>query len=58
MLDFIKLLGFGLVATMVFCLALGIGAVVAALGALLGTALLGGAAILVIVLVVKELFDS
>ena len=58
MLDFIKLLGFGLVATMVFCLALGIGAVVAALGALLGTVLLGGAAILVIVLVVKELFDS
>jgi len=58
MLDFIKLLGFGLVATMVFCLALGIGAVVTALGALLGTALLGGAAILVIVLVVKELFDS
>ena len=58
MWNFIKLVGFGLLALMGFCLALGIGALIAALTASLGTVLVGGAVILVIILVVKELFES
>lgn len=58
MLDFLKIVGYSLLALGGFCLALGIGAVVTALSAVLSTVLLGGAVILVIVLMVKELLDS
>lgn len=58
MLDFLKAVGYSLLVIVGVGLALGIGAVVTALSALLGTALLGGAIILVIVLMVKEFLDS
>ena len=58
MLDFLKIVGYSLLALGGFCLAHGIGAVVTALSAVLSTVLLGGAVILVIVLMVKELLDS
>lgn len=58
MLDFLKAVGYSLLVIAGVGLALGIGAVVTALSALLGTALLGGAIILVIVLMVKEFLDS
>jgi len=54
----LKLTGYVLVAVCGFCLVVGIGAATAALAALLGTALLGGAVLLVIILMVKELIDK
>lgn len=58
MLKFLKVVGEVLLAIGIIGLAIGIGAVLSALGAVLGTALLGGAALLVIVLMVRELFQD
>ena len=58
MLRFLKLVGATLLAFGGFSLAVGIGAALAALSAVLGTALLGGTALLVIILMVKELFEG
>ncbi len=58
MLKTLKLIGGTLLILGGFGLAVGIGVVISALSALIGTALLGGAVILVIILMVKELLDN
>lgn len=58
MLKFLKLVGGTLLGLGMFGLAVGIGAALTALSAIIGTALLGGAALLVIILMVKELLDN
>ena len=54
MLNFLKLVGGTLLALVGIGLALGIGAALTALSAVIGTVMLGAAAILIIVLVVRE----
>lgn len=56
MLDFLKWIGYILVAILGVSLALGIGAVLTVLGSLLSMILLGGGVILIIILMVRELF--
>jgi hypothetical protein len=58
MLKFFKVIGGTLLAIGILGLALGIGAVVTALSAFLGTALLGGAVLFIIILVVKEFLEG
>ena len=58
MLNFLKLVGGTLLALVGFGLALGIGAALTALSTVIGTVMLGAAAILIIVLVVREFLES
>ena len=58
MLKFLKVVREVLLAIGIIGLAIGTGAALSALGAVLGTALLGGVALLGIVLVVRELFQD
>lgn len=58
MLNFLKLAGGTLLALVGIGLALGIGAALTALSAVIGTVMLGAAAILIIVLVVREFLEG
>lgn len=58
MLNFLKLVGGTLLALVGFGLALGIGAALTALSTVIGTVMLGAAAILIIVLVVREFLEG
>ena len=58
MLNFLKLVGGTLLALVGIGLALGIGAALTALSAVFGTVMLGAAAILIIVLVVREFLEG
>lgn len=58
MLNFLKLVGGTLLALAGIGLALGIGAALTALSAIIGTVMLGAAAILIIVLVVREFLEG
>ena len=58
MLNFLKLVGGTLLALVGIGLALGIGAALTALSAVIGTVMLGAAAILILVLVVREFLEG
>ena len=58
MLNFLKLVGGTLLALAGIGLALGIGAALTAMSAVIGTVMLGAAAILIIVLVVREFLEG
>lgn len=58
MLNFLKLVGGTLLALAGIGLALGIGAALTALSAVIGTVMLGAAAILIIILVVREFLEG
>ena len=58
MLNFLKLVGGTLLALAGIGLALGIGAALTALSAVIGTVMLGAAAILIIILVVREFLED
>ena len=58
MLNFLKLVWGTLLALVGIGLALGIGAALTALSAVIGTVMLGAAAILIIVLVVREFLEG
>lgn len=58
MLNFLKLVGGTLLVLAGIGLALGIGAALTALSAIIGTAMLGAAAILIIILVVREFLEG
>ncbi len=58
MLNFLKLVGGTLLALAGIGLALGIGAALTALSAIIGTVMLGAAAILIIILVVREFLEG
>ena len=58
MLKLLKLVGGTLLALGVLGLALGIGAALTALSAVIGTVMLGAAAILIIILVVREFLED
>lgn len=58
MLNFLKLVGGALLALAGIGLALGIGAALTALSAIIGTVMLGAAAILIIILVVREFLEG
>ena len=58
MLNFLKLVGGTLLALVGIGLALGIGTALTALSAVIGTVMLGAAAILIIVLVVREFLEG
>lgn len=58
MLNFLKLVGGTLLALAGIGLALGIGAALTALSAIIGTVMLGAAALLIIILVVREFLED
>lgn len=58
MLNFLKLVGGSLLALAGIGLALGIGAALTALSAIIGTVMLGAAALLIIILVVREFLEG
>lgn len=58
MLNFLKLVGGTLLALAGIGLALGIGAALTALSAIIGTVMLGAAALLIIILVVREFLEG
>ena len=58
MLKLLKLVGGTLLALGVLGLALGIGAALTALSAVIGTVMLGAAALLIIILVVREFLEG
>lgn len=58
MLNFLKLVGGTLLALAGIGLALGIGAALTALSAVIGTVMLGAAALLIIILVVREFLEG
>ena len=58
MLNFLKLVGGTLLALAGIGLALGIGAAHTALSAIIGTVMLGAAALLIIILVVREFLEG
>ena len=58
MLNFLKLIGGTLLALAGIGLALGIGAALTALSAVIGTVMLGAAALLIIILVVREFLEG
>ena len=58
MLNFLKLVGGTLLALAGIGLALGIGAALTALSAVIGTVMLGAAAILIIILVIREFLEG
>lgn len=58
MLNFLKLVGGTFLALAGIGLALGIGAALSALSAVIGTVMLGAAAILIIILVVREFLEG
>ena len=58
MLNFLKLVGGSLLALAGIGLALGIGADLTALSAIIGTVMLGAAALLIIILVVREFLEG
>ena len=58
MLNFLKLVGGTLLALAGIGLALGINAALTALSAVIGTVMLGAAAILIIILVVREFLEG
>ena len=58
MLNFLKLIGGTLLALAGIGLALGIGAALTALSAIIGTVMLGAAALLIIILVVREFLEG
>lgn len=58
MLNFLKLVGGTLLVLAGIGLALGIGAALTALSAIIGTVMLGAAALLIIILVVREFLEG
>ena len=58
MLNFLKLVGGTLLVLAGIGLALGIGAALTALSAIIGTVMLGAAALLIIILVVREFLED
>ena len=58
MLNFLKLVGGTLLALAGIGLALGIGAALTAFSAVIGTVMLGAAALLIIILVVREFLEG
>jgi hypothetical protein len=58
MLDILKWVGYGLLSILGFGLALGIGVALSALSAVLGTVMLGGAALFAVILIVREFFEA
>lgn len=58
MWHYIKWVFYALLSVVCVALAIGIGAVVAVIGASLGSILLGGFILLIVILMVKELFEG
>lgn len=58
MLNFLKQVGTLLLGILVFCLALGMGAVLTALSSIIGLVVIGGVALMIIILIIREILGA